>query len=240
MAGEGVLKQMRDISVPAFGGSMPESAASPDVDIVLQAMRPLVRDIHRILGGNCEVVLHDFRVPSASVIEIAGKLTDRDVGAPVNETNNWLISHGQDIRQKAESFIRTPRGRILKNSTTLFRSRDGKAFGALCINIDMTDILAAAKTMTALAGIDDLTPEQAIVNNDISYVVQTVLTTEQTRTGRRLDFATRDDRLHIFRVLQEHGVFKLQRAVPRIAEHFGISRATIYSYLKTLGEQADI
>jgi predicted transcriptional regulator YheO len=69
--------------------------------------------------------------------------------------------------------------------------------------------------------------------------VQTVISGEEAKTGQRLNFALRQDRLRIFRALEEHGVFTLKRAVPRLAEHFGISRATIYSYLNTLKEEAE-
>ncbi len=217
---------------------MPENFTSPEVDTVLQALRPLVHDIRELIGGKCEVVLHDFRDPSASVIEIAGNLTDRGIGAPVNEINSWLISHGQDVQQKSDTFIRTPRGRTFKNSTTLFRCKDGRAFGAFCVNIDVTDMLEVARAIADMAGVKDSMPEQAGLNDDISYVIQTVLTTEEAKSGKALNFATRDDRIEIFRALEEHGVFQLKRAVPRIAEHFGISRATVYSYLKTLSERA--
>jgi predicted transcriptional regulator YheO len=200
-------------------------------DITLDAMRPIVHSIAAMVGRNCEVVLHDFRTPSASVIEIAGNLTDREVGAPVNEINSWLLSQGKDVRVKADGFIRTSRGRTLKTSTTLFRGDDGKAFGALCINIDVTDMISVIRDISDLAGVTELGSESIKLNDDIAYVVQSVITAEEAKSGRRLDVASRHDRITIFRALEANGVFKLKRAVPRLAQHFRISRATIYSYL---------
>ena len=72
--------------------------------------------------------------------------------------------------------------------------------------------------------------------DDIAYVVKTVISAEEAKTGSRLDITVREDRLRIFRALQKSGVFTLKRAVPRVAEHFGLSRATIYSYLNEITE----
>jgi len=56
----------------------------------------------------------------------------------------------------------------------------------------------------------------------------------------RLNIGVREDRLRLFRALQGHSVFTLKRAVRRLAEHFGVSRATIYSYLnETNGAAAE-
>jgi predicted transcriptional regulator YheO len=65
-----------------------------------------------------------------------------------------------------------------------------------------------------------------------------VLAAEETRVGARLIVGVREDRARPFRALQTHGVFTLKRAVPRLAEHFGVSRATIYTYLNEMNGAA--
>jgi len=208
-------------------------------DIVLDAMRPVVHMIAESIGRTSEVVLHDFRTPDASVIEIAGNLTNRGIGAPVNEINKWLLSQGKDVRDKTEKFMRTGRGRTLKTARTLFRERNGQAFGALCINIDVTELLSVARSIADLSGSDELFQKQPRLVDDIAYVVQGVVAAEEAKTGSRLNMATQSDRMRVFRALQEQGVFTLRRAVPRVAEYFGVSRATIYSYLNEVNGEAD-
>ncbi len=203
-------------------------------DMVFELMRPVVHMIAGALGRNSEVVLHDFRNPSASVIEIAGTLSKREVGAPVNDINRWLLSHGRDVRVKTEKFVRTKRGRTMRTSTVLFRDDTGKAFGALCFNIDVTEMLSAARMIAEIAGSDELAPATPKLVDDIAYVVKAVVAAEEARLGRRLNITNRSDRLHVMRALRDQGVFTLKRAVPRLAEHFEISRATVYSYLSEL------
>jgi predicted transcriptional regulator YheO len=200
-------------------------------DIALEALRPVVHAIATSCGRRCEVVLHDLRQPDAAVIEIAGHLTDRSVGAPVNEISQWLLAHGRDVPEKTNELIRTPRGRTLKSTTMLLRRPDGTAFGALCINIDVTELVSAARLLSELTGLDEALSEQPKVIDDIAHVVRTVISAEEAILGVPLDIAVRDDRIRIFRALERGGVFTLKRAVPRLADYFHLSRATIYSYL---------
>ena len=81
------------------------SGRGTHADIVLEAARPLVHMVAASFGRNCEVVLHDLRRPNASVIEIAGNLSDRNVGAPANEISRWLLAQGKDVEEKTNKFI---------------------------------------------------------------------------------------------------------------------------------------
>ena len=201
-------------------------------------MRPLVRMVAASIGRNCEVVLHDLRTPNASVIEIAGNLSERHIGAPVNEISRWLLAQGKDLEEKSNKLIRTARGRTLKSSALLLRGPNGKAFGVFCVNIDVTELISVSRIMADMAGADESIPQPPKLGDDIAYVVQTVLAAEETKIGSRLNIGVREDRVRLFRALQTHGVFTLKRAVPRLAEHFGVSRATIYTYLNEMNGAA--
>jgi predicted transcriptional regulator YheO len=206
---------------------------------VLEAARPLVHMVAASFGHNCEVVLHDLRTPNASVIEIAGNLSDRNIGAPANEISRWLLARGKDVEEKTNKFIRTARGRTLKSSAMLLRGPDGKAFGVFCINIDVTELISVSRVMADMVSSAEPVPEPPKLLDDIGYVVQTVISAEEAKTGLRLNITVREDRLRIFRALQKSGVFTLKRAVPRVGEHFGLSRATIYSYLNEMNGAAE-
>lgn len=209
----------------------PPLASDAHADVVLQALRPVVHAIATSFGRTCEVVLHDLRQPDAAVIDIAGHLTDRSVGAPVNEISQWLLAHGEDVPERTNELIRTPRGRTLKSTMMLLRRPDGTAFGALCINIDVTELASAGRVLSELTGLDEAFAAPPRVVDDIAHVVRTVISAEEANLGAPLDIGVREDRLRIFRALEKGGVFRLKQAVPRLAEYFRLSRATIYTYL---------
>jgi predicted transcriptional regulator YheO len=182
-------------------------------------------------GRSCEVTLHDLRHPDASIIAISGKLSARNVGAPVNEISKWLLAQGKDVPERRNALIQTGKGRTLKSTAVLLRDREGKAFGVFCINLDVTELGAAAILIGELVGIGASTAEPQPFTDDITHVVQAVVLAEEARLGGRLHIRSRADRLTVFAALQARGVFSLRRAVPRLAEYFGISRATIYTDL---------
>ena len=102
-----------------------------------------------------------------------------------------------------------------------------------------TDAFLVARSIADLSGSDELFQKQPRLVDDIAYVVQGVVAAEEAKTGSRLNMATQSDRMRVFRALQEQGVFTLRRAVPRVAEYLGVSRATIYSYLNEVNGEAD-
>jgi predicted transcriptional regulator YheO len=108
-----------------------------------------------------------------------------------------------------------------------------------CINIDVTELISVSRITADMASSAELVPEPPKLLDDIAYVVQTVISADEAKTGVRLNIAVREDRLRIFRALQQRGVFTLKRAVPRLGEHFGLSRATIYSYLNEMKGAAE-
>ena len=201
-------------------------------------MRPIVHAVAASFGQSCEVILHDLRQPDSSVVEIAGHLTARRVGAPVSEVNSWLLAHGQDVPEKTNKLIRTAQGRILKSTLALLRGRDGKAFGAFCINIDVTELTSLARQIGELAGSAEPAQPPAKIGDDMAHVVQTVISAEQTRLNRPLDMKTRADRVIVLSALEQRGVLSLRRAVPRVAAYLAVSRATIYSYIRDIRDGA--
>jgi hypothetical protein len=97
--------------------------------------------------------------------------------------------------------------------------------------------MAVSRIMAELACSDDVLLQPSKLGDEIAYVVQTVIDVE-TKTGVRLNIRVREDCVRLFRTLPKHGVFTLKRAVPWLAEHLGVSRATMYSYLNELNDTA--
>ena len=224
-----------------FAARGSERASVPQIaaDIVLAALRPLVPVIAESFGRNCEVILHDLRTPEASVVAIAGRLTARRVGAPVNEISKWLLAQGRDVPERRNAFVRVARGRTLKSTAVLLRDAEGDAYGVFCINIDVTELGVLAALISDLAGTGSAPTGPLQLTDDIAHVVNTVVAAEEARLGIRLDARDRKDRLTIFAALEVKGALRLKRAVPRLAEHFGLSRATVYSDLKCLRDGTD-
>jgi len=199
-------------------------------DEVLLALRPVVDGLAATFGQHCEVVLHDYRKPDASVVAIAGAVTDRHEGGAMSEIGLEVLAQGDAAQDRLNYLTRTSDGRTIKSSTMVLRDDDGHVFGALCVNLDVTALRLATAALNALIG--DTEPAASTVttvfSDDIAEIVRTVLEQEEQRLGRPLQYDTKAGRLEIIRALHSRGVFRLPKALQEVAEVLRVSRSTLY------------
>lgn len=202
-------------------------------------LKPLLPGIARTFGRNCEVVLHDFRKPEGSIVAIEGNVTDRHVGGSVSQIGLSIMAEGDDAKDEYIYLTRAPNGRVMKSTTVPLRDADGHVFGAFCINYDISDLRMVAGVLEDMIGSPAHPPQQTSFVDDVGKVISEVIQEEELAIGRRIDHLNRRDRLDLLLALDRRGVFSLQRAVPQVAEHLGVSRATLYADLReTRGDAA--
>lgn len=207
-------------------------------DAILAAIVPVVDGIAATLGAHAEVVLHDFRKPDSSIMAIAGSLTDRHIGGSMSQIGMDLIARGSGASNELNYSITTAEGRRLRSSTFPLRDSHGTLIGALCINLDVTDIERATALLTSLVGPQEMPAPAAITfSDDIDDVVESILAVTEISHGspKNLDPKAR---LAFIRDLDQQGVFSVRKAAPRVAEHLGISRASLYSDLQKVRERS--
>jgi predicted transcriptional regulator YheO len=214
-----------------------------EAESLLRAVEPLVSGLAATLGPLCEVVLHDFRHPGNSIRALSGSVTSRHVGGAMSEIGLGVLAQGDQARDRLNYITCTAEGRTVKSSTIVLRTGSGRVAGALCINLDITELRVASSSLTALVG-DTPEPEAApmtVFSSDIGDVIETVVAQEQSRLGRVLPRDTRKGRLAIIGALDARGVFNLPRAAQQVAAHLNISRATVYADLNAVrrGEAKD-
>ena len=56
-------------------------------------------------------------------------------------------------------------------------------------------------------------------------------------TGKTVEAMSKDDRLKMIALLEQHNAFSFRKSVPYVAKHLGVSRYTIYKYLGEVSEQ---
>ncbi|WP_344320729.1 helix-turn-helix transcriptional regulator [Streptomyces macrosporus] len=201
-------------------------------DAIIAALIPVVDGIAATLGSFCEVVVHDFRRPEKSVVAIAGSVTGRSVGGAMSEIGMGLLARGDDADNELNYITRTRTGKMIKSSTMVLRDSTGTVFGALCINLDITAIGQAGALIGELAGVaDPAAVPTTTFGNDIDSVVDAIVDAHQLRQRKPWAELDRDQRLHLFRSLDQRGVFAVRRAVEQVAARLGISRASAYNYL---------
>jgi len=216
-------------------GRRKRRASGRDADRRLEAIADIIGPLARSLGAHCEILLHDYRVPDRSVVAVAGKVTERRVGSAMSEIGLSVLAEGNDAQDRLNYLAKAPNGRIINSSTIVLRDANGRVFGALCINMDVTELRHAARILEALVG-EGVQPEPTTFADDIRDVIDASLRDELD--GRSVATLSRNDRLEIVRALDARGVFNVKRAVGQVAAALGVSRATTYACLQTIREAA--
>ncbi|MEU1164458.1 transcriptional regulator [Streptomyces sp. NPDC090075] len=214
----------------AAGG---EASARAEQDAIIAALAPVVDGIVATLGSFCEVVIHDFRRPERSVVALAGSVTGRGVGGSMSEIGMKLLAAGDEAADELNYLTRTRDGKLVKSSTMVLRDSAGTAFGALCVNLDVTAVSQAHTLLGGLAGVTTV-PETApttTFGDDITAVLDSIVDARQLRQNKPWPQLTRAERLELFRDLDRQGVFAVRGAVQQVAARLGISRASAYTYL---------
>jgi predicted transcriptional regulator YheO len=215
-------------------------ARTADADWIFAMLGPVISAIADTFGRNCEVVLHDFRKHDGTIVGIAGNVTNRHIGGSVSQIGMAIIAEGDAAQDQYSYITRTPDGRVLKSMTITLRDQRDHVVGAMCINYDITELRTVAGMLEDLTGSALQNPQQIRFADDVEEVVAEIIREEEVSLGRPIDPHSKRDRLEVIRGLERRGVFSLRRSVPQVAEHLGVSRATLYSYLSDVRqEQSD-
>ncbi|MER7279197.1 PAS domain-containing protein [Dactylosporangium sp. NPDC000244] len=207
-------------------------------DAILSALRPVVDGIAATFGPTCEVVLHDYRLGERSVVAVAGSVTGRAVGGALSEIGLAVLAQGDAAGNDLNYVSRTADGRIVKSSTMPLRDGDGRVFGALCVNVDVTALRQAGDLLAALAGVLPPQAPATTFTNDFEDVVDALVRAEELARGRPAAGLGRGERIALLRALDERGVFRVRNAVPRVADRLGVSRSAVYADLAECRREA--
>lgn len=208
---------------------------------ILQSYFPIVDAIQTLFGDRCEVVLHDLSDPGNSIIHIQGNLTKRKIGAPVTEVLLQKLKLAQEGQGDSSYYLtKQVSDRVFKSSTTFIRNEKGRIIGCLCINYDITDLKNAADLLTSLVYSTQPLPEmnKKYHENSKSLVQQMIDETIQ-QTNIDPNNMTREDKLRLVALLDEKGAFEIQKGVVCVADFLGVTRITIYNYLKEINRKSN-
>lgn len=193
---------------------------------------------------NFEVVVHDLSQPRKSIQHIAGDVTHRKVGGPVTDlVIKALHQEGGGIRDRHNYKTNTRDGRVLKSSTVFVRNQKGAVIGAFCINFDMTDYSNAvhALEMFSSTAADFNVPEKAeTFAVSITETIEALFNQAVAKIGKQSASMSTEEKTELVKELETSGVFQIKGAVDQVALLMGVSKYTVYNYLKRIRAEGDL
>ncbi|MGO4500122.1 transcriptional regulator [Paenibacillus sp. 2RAB27] len=195
----------------------------------------LVTGLAAQFGENCEVVLHDLTGSyESSIVAIAnGHITGRKVGDPGTNLGLELLRGNHVNGNKFNYLTQTKDGRILRSSSMYMKNKGGKIIGSLCINMDITDLMVAEKTLKNLinpAGEQSEVRESFVTS--VSDLLDALIQEAQEVIDKPVAVMTKEDKMRMIQLLDAKGAFLIKKGGEKICTYLNISKYTLYSHLE--------
>jgi len=205
-------------------------------DKEILARYDLVADtIAGMFGKGCEVVIHSLENLGKSIVKIVnGEVTGRAVGSPITDLGLKVAvkaGEGADVIV-GPYFSMTRSGKPLKSVTMIIRNDDATPIGFLCINFDLSMPLSQL--------FEDFSPSRdtpASGENfapDVAELVAQAVADELEAISRITGVSPTEKNRRVVANLELRSVFAIKGAVDLVASELGVTKHTIYKYLREL------
>lgn len=195
---------------------------------ILEQVEQIAAALGETLAPFTEVVVHDLRSPKHAILAIHNNLSGRKVGDPATELGLARIADDDYPQVLANYANRFSDGRQAKSTSIGIKDSNGHYFAALCLNVDVTlfrsvstmlDQFSALKRNVVKESLDPSTADSLRERID-RFAVGLATTPQALRT---------DQRKALMQALKEEGFLDLRRSMETVAQHLGVSRATVYN-----------
>lgn len=208
---------------------MPKSQTSP----LLSQLDAIAQGVSETFAPFCEVVVHDLGNPEHSILSIHNNLSGRKVGDAATEMGLARIASPEFPNVIANYANQFADGRPVKSTSIGLKDEAGNYVAALCLNVDMTlfrgmQSALARFTETGNSPVEEhMEPAgaEAIRQRIDSYAARLASTPRALKTHERIE---------LLQVLKKEGLLEIRKSMETVAQHLGVSRASVYLYAKQL------
>ncbi|WP_461209280.1 helix-turn-helix transcriptional regulator [Desulfocurvus sp. DL9XJH121] len=206
---------------------------------ILELLSLLADATVSVYGRTCEAAVYDLGAPGGGLVHAAGNVNGLGKGAPApRQVLQALAEHGRDIPDRLAFAATLEDGRRISCTALLVRDNAGEVAACWCITRDMTAFLYARAALHEFSmgrGFQETRNETFALALD--ETVQSLVLSCAARRGKHPSALARDERLALTRELDERGVFGMRGSVKAVSACLGVTRYTIYNYLKIVRKQ---
>ncbi|WP_046174851.1 helix-turn-helix transcriptional regulator [Domibacillus indicus] len=185
-------------------------------------------------GDKCEVVLHDLTQDYESTIIaiMNGHVTGRKVGDCGSNLGLEVLRGTVEQGDKFNYVTQTRDGKILRSTSIYLKNSQGKTIGSICINLDISDFLAAEQTIKSITmhSLDQEVNEVFV--NDVNDLLDYLINECQKEAGKPISLMSKEEKIKAIDYLDIKGAFLVKKSGDKVCQRFDISKFTLYSYLE--------
>jgi predicted transcriptional regulator YheO len=190
----------------------------------------LAAAIGAALGPEAEVVLHDLAALPNTIVAVHGDVTGRKVGDPATNTLLRILASGAGLHDLGYTNT-LPDGRRVRSSTLVFATTQGPTH-ALCVNVDLSGWDTVERVARAATGGTAVAEQPEAFVSTVGELQDVLLREAITGVGVPVALMRKEQKVAVVRRLHAGGLFMLRSGVEVAAEALGVSRFSIYNYLR--------
>lgn len=208
-------------------------------DRILRHLQQLADSIVAMFGRNCETCIHDLKDLQNSLVYLRGSVTGRSIGAPATDllVKSLKQSAGQ-LKDMHNYRTLSGDGRTLRSSTVFIRNWHGEPVFAFCINFDTTDFFNASQALAPFirqANNPDQIPHPSeTFAQSPAETIEALFQQAVGEIGKQPATMGTEEKTILVETLERNGALQFKGAVEQIALLAGVSKYTIYNYLKKI------
>ena len=207
----------------------------------LTVLKQIAHDIACQFGPDCEVVIHDLKTNDSehSIVYIEnGHVTNRGIGdGPSNAVfdvirhNNKKGSRQEELKDHAGYLMKTSDGKILKCSTSYIRDDDGSLHYVFGINYDISKLTIVENALHSLITPVNTEEKPREITHNVNDLLDHLIEESVALVGKPVALMNKEDKVTAIQFLNDSGAFLITKSGDKVANYFGISKYTLYSYI---------
>jgi len=200
-----------------------------------QNLQNLADALVTMFGRNCEACVHDLTDLHSSLVYIRGEVTHRQPGAPATDLLVKMTNNQTGVENVHSYRTISNEGRSLKSTTTIIRNEQGRAIAAFCINFDTTEFYNAGQALLPFLDIQKIgspVPRAETFARSVGETIEALFQNAVREVGKHPTTMSAEERKRLITILDSDGLFQFKGAVEQVARMMGVTRFTVYNYLK--------
>lgn len=203
----------------------------------LTVLKQIAADLASQFGPDCEVVIHDLKTsePEHSIVYIVnGHVTNRDIGdGPSNAVFDAIRNQekGATPEDHTGYLMKTADGKILKCSTSYIHDDDGTLHYVFGINYDITKLTIIESALHSLVTPENKEEKPKEITHNVNDLLDHLIEESVALVGKPVPLMNKEDKVTAIQFLNDAGAFLITKSGDKVANYFGISKYTLYSYI---------
>jgi predicted transcriptional regulator YheO len=192
---------------------------------------PMLEGVVKLLRPYAEGAIHDLR--QGKIVALFNNISKRKVGDPSVVTE--LDVDVKDFPDVFEPYYKTNwDGKKLKCTSITVRDESGAPIGLVCVNFDTSvfeNMNVQLDAFLTLQGKGGLNPVEQFTENWRQQVAA-FINDYTAKNNVALSALSKKEKAELANQLYDHGLFNYRDAAVYVGQKLGVSRTTVYNYLK--------